>query len=195
MQAVGAGSLEEAGKSSARLDAELKAMKDGPHTPTMNAGAAQTPEGPPKLVVMPDALLDPLLKTLSIMSLELRGAVLAAQGKTEEAKAVFADATKEEKALGYREPPNYIRPVGETEGAAMLAAKKWADAKAAFERALVERPHSGFALYGIALASEEAGDREAALKSYADFLSAWKEADADLPQIAHAKAYLAAGRA
>ena len=89
---------------------------------------------------MPDALLDPLLKTLSIMSLELRGSLLAAQGKTDDAKAFFASAAREEKALGYREPPNYIRPVGETEGAAMLAARKWADAKAAFERALVGAP-------------------------------------------------------
>src|SRR5262249_19646357 len=79
---------------------------------------------------------------------------------------------REETALGYREPPNYIRPVGETEGAAMLAARKWSDAKAAFERALVERPHSGFALYGMAYASEQAGDREAAVKAYGEFLEA-----------------------
>lgn len=96
-------------------------------------------------------------------------------------------------ALGYREPPTYIRPVGETEGAAMLAAHQWADAKGAFERALVERPHSGLALYGIALASEKAGNREAAVKSYADFLSAWNEADSGLPQIAHARAYVTDG--
>lgn len=34
-----------------------------------------------------------------------------------------ARAAKDEKALGYREPPIYIRPVGETEGAAMLSAQ------------------------------------------------------------------------
>ena len=89
---------------------------------------------------MADALLDPVLKTLSIMSLELRGSLLAAQGKIEEAKARFASAAKQEKELGYREPPNYVRPVGESEGAAMLASEKWADAKSAFERTLVIRP-------------------------------------------------------
>jgi len=143
---------------------------------------------------MPDALLDPLLKALSIMSLELRGSLLAAQGKREAAKAVFADAAKEQKALGYREPPNYIRPVGEAEGAAMLAAGQWADAKAAFERALIDRPHSGFALYGIATASERAGERGAATKAYAEFLTAWKDADARLPQLAQARSYMAAHR-
>ena len=69
---------------------------------------------------MPDALLDPLLKTL-FMLLELRGSPRATQGQTGDAKAIFASAAEEERALGYREPPYYIRPVGETEGAAMLA--------------------------------------------------------------------------
>ena len=196
MQAVVAGNLSEAEQLSVRFDAELWRMSQQQNASVRMPGMAppQPPPGPPKLAVMPDALVDPLLETLSIMSLELRGSLLAAQGKTEDAKALFASAAREEKALGYREPPNYIRPVGESEGAAMLAVRKWADAKAAFERALVERPHSGFALYGIALASEQSGDREAAVKTYADFLTAWKEADSGLSQIAHAGGYLAAHR-
>jgi tetratricopeptide (TPR) repeat protein len=191
MQAVTASNLAEAEQLSARFDAELWRMsqqhKEPERMPSMTP--PQPPPGPPKLAVMPDALLDPLLNTLSIMSLELRGFLLAGQGKTEDAKALFASAAKEEKDLGYREPPNYIRPVGESEGAAMLFIRKWPEAKAAFERALVERPRSGFALYGIAFASEQLGDREAAVKTYVDFLTAWKGADPGLPQIAHARAY------
>ena len=76
----------------------------------------------------------------------------------------------------------------------MLAARKWSDAKMAFEAALVERPHSGFALYGIALALEKSGDREAAVKTYEDFLGAWKEADPALPQLAHAREYIGLNR-
>jgi len=184
MQAVSAGKLTEAEQASSRLAAELSRKKDSAPMRSM----AGHPE-PHKLAVMSDAQLDPLLKTLSILSLELRGSLLAAQGKTEDTKAVFATAAKEQKALGYREPPNYIRPVGEAEGAAMLAAGKPADAKAAFERALVDRPHSGFALYGIALANERAGDESAAVKRYEEFLTAWKDADASLPQLTHARAY------
>jgi|SRR5579871_98003 len=197
MQAVAAGNLAEAERLSGHLDAELQNKSRSHGDSGHNAGMAMAPHPPaasdwPKLAVMSDALLDPLLKTLSVMSFELRGSLLAGQGKIEEAKALFARAGNEEKALGYREPPSYIRPVGETEAAAMMAAGKWADAKAAFERALVERPHSGFALYGIALASEKSGDREAAVRTYADFLTAWKDADAALPQVAHARAYMAA---
>ena len=196
MQAVAVSNLSGAEQSSARFDAELWRMlrqrKDSAHMPG-TAPPVPLP-GPPKLAVMPDALLDPLLNTLSIMSLELRGALLAVQGKAEDAKAVFARAAKEERALGYRESPNYIRPASESEGAAMLAVRRWAHAKAAFERALVERPHSGFALYGVALASEQLGNREAAVKTYADFLIAWKDAGPGLPQIAHARAYMEAHR-
>ncbi len=194
MEAITSHKIPEAESLSQHFDAELWRMlqHDEPaHSMAMPMPQAK-PDGPPKLAVMSDALLEPLLSTLSIMSLELRGSLLAAQGKTEDAKALFANAANKEKALGYREPPNYIRPVGETEGAAMLAAHRWADAKMAFERALGERPHSGFALYGIAFASEGAGDRKAAAKTYGEFLTAWKDADPDLAQIAHARAYLSA---
>ena len=77
----------------------------------------------------------------------------------------------------------------------MLRARRWGDAKAAFEKALSERPHSGFALYGIATANERLGDSQAASRTYSDFLTAWKDASAGLPQIAHARAYLTAHRA
>jgi tetratricopeptide (TPR) repeat protein len=76
----------------------------------------------------------------------------------------------------------------------MLALSDWTDARAAYEKALLERPRSGFALYGLALCSEKSGDTAAATKEYADFLAAWKDADPTLPQITHAKMYLATHR-
>lgn len=39
--------------------------------------------------------------------------------------------------------------------------------------------------------TEKAGDSPAAAKAYADFLAAWKDADAQLPQLAHARTYVA----
>ncbi len=73
-----------------------------------------------------------------------------------------------------------------------LAVAAWENAKAAYERALKERPRSGFALYGIAISSEKAGDSKAAAKAYADFLAAWKNSDPTLIQMTHAQDYLAA---
>jgi hypothetical protein len=155
-----------------KLDAELwhisqrlkdapKKKKEPPATPVMSA-------------VTPDAQAGPLLSSLSIMSLELRAAILAEQKRLPEAKALFTQAAQEEKALGYREPPTYIRPVN-----AM-----------AYEAALVERPRSGFPLFGMARSNEAAGDEATATKEYTEFADAWKEGNPDLPQMAHARELL-----
>jgi cytochrome c-type biogenesis protein CcmH/NrfG len=72
----------------------------------------------------------------------------------------------------------------------MMTAGKYSDAKAALEQSLVDRPNSGFALYGIALATEKSGDAAATSAAYQRFLSAWKTADSRLPQIAHAHEWL-----
>lgn len=142
---------------------------------------------PPMEELMPDALPDPILKSLSIASEELRAGVLVAMGQLDEAKKVYSDAQLEEKNLGYHEPPMYIRPVGETEAAVLVRAKDYAGAKAAYEEALKERPNSGFGLYGLAQVKEAQGDATGARDAYAAFLKAWANADATLPQVAHAK--------
>lgn len=73
----------------------------------------------------------------------------------------------------------------------MMTASDWPSARAAFQKALLERPRSGFSLYGIALSAERGGDAKAAATEYEEFLAAWKNADSDLPQVAHARAYVA----
>lgn len=189
MQAIESHNLSKAEEASMKFDAGLwrssQQLKDAQGTKTSAAATAR------KLQVRPDALLQPLLKSLSVMSLELRASLLTAQGKTAESKKLFANAAQEEKALGYREPPGYIRPVWEAEGAALIAAGDWNGARTAYQQALRERPKSGFALYGIALCSEKSGDSGGAAKEYADFLTAWKHADPTLTQMKHAEAYLA----
>jgi tetratricopeptide (TPR) repeat protein len=84
-----------------------------------------------------------------------------------------------------------VRPVGETEGAVLLQAGDAADAHAAYAAALKDRPNSGFSLYGMAQASEAAGDAAKAREEYATFLAAWKNSDESRPELAHARAYLA----
>jgi Tfp pilus assembly protein PilF len=141
--------------------------------------------------VLPDATGAAVLSNLSIMSLEFRGSILAEQKKLTEAKALFAEASQEEKALGYSEPPGYIRPVAEAEGLSLLRAGDFAGAHTAYQRALAERPNSGFPLFGLARSSEGAGDAAMARTEYAKFAAAWKQADAGIPQMEHARAYLA----
>lgn len=196
MRAIEAHDLPKAQESSLRLDAELwqatQKLKDN------GEGQSNEPNevtaSVPKLQVRPDALLQPLVYSLSVMSLELRGAILIANKQPEDGKKLFAEAAQEEKALGYREPPSYIRPVGETEGAALMASGDWEGAKEAYKQALSERPRSGFPLYGIAICTERSGDTISAAAAYADFLEAWKSADSELPQLTHARDYLAVHR-
>jgi tetratricopeptide (TPR) repeat protein len=164
---------------SQRLKDTPKKKKETPTTPVMTA-------------VLPDAQAGPLLSSLSIMSLELRASILAEQKHLLEAKALFAQAAQEEKALGYREPPTYIRPVGEAEGSALMRAGDYSDAHKAYAAALVERPRSGFPLFGLARSSEAAGDEATAAKEYSEFTDAWKKANPDLPQMTHARQFLSA---
>jgi hypothetical protein len=193
MQALEANDLSKAEEASTRLDAELwrisQKLKD--EEAAKDDKKDKEDKNKPKIKLMPDAMPKPLVNNLSVMSLELRAGLAAAKKQKDEAKKLFAQAEREEKALGYREPPNYIRPVFETEAVALMMAEDWAGAKEAYKKALVERPHSGFPLYGIAVSSEKAGDAKAAAAEYAEFVEAWKNADSELAQLTHARNYLA----
>lgn len=171
-----------------RQDQEAKA-KDETKTKAAAKEKKQADQ-PPMVPVLPDAMAGPLMKCLTIQSIELRAGVLAAQGKLDAAKKLYASAITEEKKLGYHEPPFYIRPVGETEAAALIRAKDYAGAKAAYNEALVERPNSGFGLYGLARVEELSGDTAGARQGYQAFLKAWPAADPALPEVIHARKVL-----
>jgi tetratricopeptide (TPR) repeat protein len=189
MEAVNTGDLAAAQTASTQLDAELwhisQKLKDAPKPPKDDTKVT------PTAMVMPDAVPEPLVASLSIMSLELRASILAMQKQLPAAKTLFTQAAKEEKALGYAEPPRYIRPVAETEGLALLAAGDATGAHAAYTTALTERPNSGFDLYGMARSSEAAHDAAKATNEYQKFTEAWKNADPADPEVVHAKQFLA----
>jgi len=191
MQAAEAGDLAKAQAASDRLDAELWRTSERVKDQPKEIPDKDKTSGPVMAAVMPDAMAGPLVDNLSIMSLELRATILACQKRLSEAKALFDRAAKQEKDLGYREPPIFIRPVGETEGFALLQAGDYAGAHEAYAKALVERPNSGFGLYGQARSSEEGGKTATSLAEYTKFSEAWKRADSDLPELKHARQYLA----
>jgi tetratricopeptide (TPR) repeat protein len=158
--------------------------------------AAKPAEDPmPAMPGMPtskDALAASIHSFLDVAALELHASVLLAQNKTTEADAAFTKAADAERSLGYREPPNYIRPVGETRGDALMRAGRYADAKAAYQAALAERPNSGYPLFGIAQSDAASNQLTIAASDYQLLLAAWKNADNNLPQLEIARAWLAA---
>jgi len=189
MKALGAGDLVAAQERSTSLDAGLTQMKEL-QTAIGKSGDTKKKDAngnPPTMPVLPDALPEPIMKALNIASMELRAGVLVAQRKLKAAKKLYASAEKQEKKAGYHEPPFYIRPVAETAAAALLKARAYRDALAAYQAALEARPNSGFGLYGVARVKEVSGDAAGAREAYAAFLKAWSKADASLPEIAHAQ--------
>jgi tetratricopeptide (TPR) repeat protein len=193
MKALDAGDVVAAQEHATSMDASLKQMQEMQKGLKVQAAAKKsTPEKKddamaPTMPVMPDAQSDPLMKCLNIAAMELQAGVLLAQKKTGQAKKLYANAEKQEKKLGYHEPPFYIRPVAESEAAAMLKAGRYQEARMAYGAALAERPNSGFELYGLARVKESSGDAAGAREAYAAFLKAWPKADTNLPEIAHAQ--------
>ena len=190
MQVAEAGDVAAAQAASQTLDADLWRISQRVHDEPAPKKPALT--APAMAVVMPDAKAGPLLSNLSVMSLELRATILVGEKHLPEAKTLFDQAAHEEKKLGYAEPPRYVRPVGETEGATLLRAGDPAGAHTAYTAALKDRPNSGFSLYGMAEASEAAGNTAVARQEYTRFLAAWRDSDADRSELTHARAYVAA---
>jgi tetratricopeptide (TPR) repeat protein len=197
MKALDAGDAIAAEKDSTSLDAGLNQMNEMQTALGKAKGkdedAKEANAHPPTMPILPDALSDPIMKSLKIESMELQAGVLVAQHKRRAAKRLYAAAVKQEKKLGYHEPPFYIRPVAETEAEALMRVKDYKDAEAAYQAALVERPNSGFGLYGLARVKESAGDAAGARTAYEAFLKAWPRADANLPEVAHAQRFVSGG--
>jgi tetratricopeptide (TPR) repeat protein len=201
MKALDSGDVAAAQAASDRMDAglwrtsrdETAKADDSRAKPTAAPDSKQEKKDrPPTTAILPDAQSGPLVKSLGIASLELRAGVLVAQGKLDAAKKLYADAAAEEKKAGYHEPPFTIRPVAENEATALLKAKDYAGAKAAYEAALAARPKSGFGLYGLARVEELSGNEKGARQAYQAFLKAWSAADVSLPEVAHAREVLGA---
>jgi len=163
-------------------------------TVRMKEKPVAAPDDMPGMALMSaskDVMAVPMHSFLDVASMELEASVLLAEGRGVESDAMFTKAADAERELGYREPPTYIRPVGETRGDALMRAKRYDEAKVAYEAALKERPQSGYPLYGIAQADAAAKRSAAATQDYARLLDAWSKADADLPQMRAARAWMA----
>jgi hypothetical protein len=191
MRAVEQGRTAEAEAAAVKLDAGLDAMRKKTELKPEKKAKDDRAQGDaaPSIPIMPDASAGPLVKEFTIASLELRAGILVSKGKLDDAKKMYAEAEKKEKDLGYREPPFYIRPVGETEAVALLRAKDYVGAAAGYKAGLADRPASGFDLYGLARVKELAGDAAGAKAGYAEFLKAWPKADAGLPEMVHAREF------
>jgi tetratricopeptide (TPR) repeat protein len=191
MQNVSDKQLEQAEIASTNLDAALwRYTQNEKDEEAAKKKEQSSPAKPENHGMPPDPVAEPLLKNMAILSLELRASILAAGGNITESEKLFANAREQESDLGYHEPPAFIRPVAEQEAIVLMAAGKQAEARVAWQHSLDDRPKSGFALYGLAEIAEQSGDTEQTTAAYREFLSEWKSADANLPQVIHAQEWM-----
>ncbi len=85
----------------------------------------------------------------------------------------FARAAEIYAGIQYREPPIWHQPLDASLGAALLKAGDARGAKAAFDRALVDRAGSPWVLWGRAQAEAALGDAEAARATLAEVDRRW----------------------
>jgi tetratricopeptide (TPR) repeat protein len=127
------------------------------------------------------------LRALAVAPIELQARILAREGKAAEAIAKLREGVEEEIKLGYSEPPLYPNPMEEVAGKICLELKRWKEAEEFFRAALERDPGSGRAYFGLMRAQQALGKDAEARGSYAKFVKAWTKADADLPEMRHAK--------
>jgi tetratricopeptide (TPR) repeat protein len=83
--------------------------------------------------------------------------------------------------------PGELLPARELEGDLLLAVRRYAEARAAYEATLAREPGRARSLFGAGRAAELAGDRAGARLRYAEFLALMKRADGGRPEIAAAR--------
>jgi tetratricopeptide (TPR) repeat protein len=139
---------------------------------------------------------DPFAKSIiGVQAREAEAFAAAAVGDTDGAVAKLKEAAAIEDAIiDLSQPPYPAIPANELCGKLLLELNRPAQALIYFQRTLTRTPGRPKAIFGLARAAQALGDDETAAKRYQEFLSIWKSADAELPELALAKDFLATQR-
>ncbi len=88
------------------------------------------------------------------------------------------------------QPPYPAIPANELCGNLLLELNRPAEASTYFQKALQRTPNRPKAILGLARAAQALGDNETARKRYEEFLTIWRTADPDRPELAQAREFL-----
>jgi hypothetical protein len=129
---------------------------------------------------------------ISMQAREAEALAAKASGDADGAINKMKEAVAIEDSIdGLSQPPYPIIPTNELFGTLLMDLNRTADAKKRFLQVLKRTPGRPKAIYGIARAAETNTDVAMAKQFYQEFLALWKNADADRPEIARAKEFLA----
>jgi tetratricopeptide (TPR) repeat protein len=130
---------------------------------------------------------------VEIQRLAVAGWIALAQGKTDDAlKLMRASADLEDRNEKHIVTPGRIVPARELLGEMLMELKQPALALKEFEASQVREPNRFRGYYGAARAAEAAGERQKAAGHFAKLVALTKDGDGTRPELAHAKAYVAA---
>lgn len=165
---LGTGDVGGARAELARLEQELVRLK----------------EELPKKAVLPQRVVQlRYLQPLGVTPFDLKGRILAREGKVQEAMQTLQAGLEAEREYGYSEPSLYPQPMEEVIGQVALDLHRWDDADRMFRAALERDPGSGRAHLGMSRASRGLGKLADENKAAALFRDAWAGADPDLPEL------------
>ena len=125
---------------------------------------------------------------ITLQAKEAEAVAAQTAGDTERAIAMMDEAIAiEDSIYALSQPPYPPIPAHELYGTMLMEIKRPADAMKHFVETLKRTPARPKAIDGIAHAAEALGDKQTAMKHYAEFLELWKHADQDRPEIANAR--------
>lgn len=113
-----------------------------------------------------------------IGALKAKARIALAEGRRNAAVSALREAAAKEDSLAYNEPSDEFFPVRHLLGAALLSAKRPAEAEAVYREDLKRQPGNGWSLYGLARALEAQGRKWEAEK--AQFKEAWRHSDTEM---------------
>jgi tetratricopeptide (TPR) repeat protein len=129
---------------------------------------------------------------LAVMDDALRGLLLIGQKHVDEGLAAIRTAAQRYDSMAFDfGPPVPFKPPRELLGRQLLQAGQAAQAVVEFQAALKRAPNRSLNLLGLAWAQTAAHDAKAAAATYRQLLANWHAADADLPELAEARAHQA----
>jgi tetratricopeptide (TPR) repeat protein len=97
----------------------------------------------------------------------------SASGRLGEAVRLYRDAIAIEQTIPYGEPPYWYYPVHQSLGATLYRARRYREAREAFQTALSQSPNNGWVLFGLASSERALGRNAQAIAADAALRAAW----------------------